>query len=213
MSTFPRQETTLNINGPVGQLEAITTWPESGEPKGVAIICHPHPQYRGTMRNKVVTTLAKTMEQIGLATVRFNYRGVGASEGSYGEIQGEIEDLEAVQAWVGQVLPELDTWLLGFSFGSFISASVANREHDVVQLINVAPAVNHTDYQQLTDIRCPWLMIHGELDDVVPYSEVKTFAKNPPSPVKLISMPETTHFFHGKLVELRENILKNIELP
>lgn len=208
-SSFSTKDARLMLAGPVGQLEAMTTWPEQGEPKGVAIICHPHPLHQGTMRNKVVAMLAKTMQQLDLATVRFNYRGVGQSEGSYGEMVGEIEDLQAVLAWVREQLPGLEVWLLGFSFGSFISASVANQDPHIKQLISVAPAVNHAEYQILTKISCPWLVIAAEEDEIVPFAEVQAFALQPPSPLTFVSLVGTSHFFHGKLIDLRETILKN----
>jgi alpha/beta superfamily hydrolase len=206
---FPQYDAEILLPGPVGNLEVLTTRP-AGNPKGIAIICHPHPLYQGTMRNKVVTMLAKTMQQLEFVTVRFNYRGVGKSEGSYGNLQGEIEDLLAIKAWVQEQLPEFAVWLLGFSFGSFICASVANQAHDVAKLISVAPAVDHADYQQLTAIRCPWLVIQGELDEIVSYQKVRVFALHPPSPLTLVSMPRATHFFHGQLVELRDTIIKHV---
>ena len=115
MLEFPRESETFLLSGAIGQLEVMTTW-TGDSAVGVAIICHPHPLKEGTMHNKVVTILAKAFEKLGFATVRFNYRGVGKSEGSYGDIQGEIEDLLSVKSWVNQVLPEVNCYLAGFSF-------------------------------------------------------------------------------------------------
>ena len=98
MCDFPRNTQTFLLPGPSGDLELITTWPEQ-EPNDVAIICHPHPLHQGSMHNKVVTMLAKTFDELSLATVRFNYRGVGRSAGQYGNIDGEIEDLLAIKSW------------------------------------------------------------------------------------------------------------------
>lgn len=193
--------------GPVGRLEMITTWPtDQAAPRGVVLICHPHPLFQGTMRNKVVTTIAKAYQQLGFATVRFNYRGVGHSEGSYGAMLGEIEDLQAVLAWVQTVLPGLPVALAGFSFGSYIAASVANQTPTVVELLTVAPAVNHADFSGFTAIRCPWRLIMGEQDEVVPFAEVAAFAANPPSPLLFVQLEDTSHFFHGKLAELQQAI-------
>lgn len=194
--------------GPAGRLEALTTWPKLTTCCGVAIVCHPHPLYHGTMHNKVVTTLAKSFERLGFATLRFNYRGVGQSEGEYGHIRGEIADLMAVKAWVEQVLPNRPIALAGFSFGSYIAASVANQCPDVLELITVAPAVNHADFSVLRSIRCPWRLIMGEADEVVPYEEVRAFAEHPPSPLDFISLPATSHFFHGRLPELQAAVMQ-----
>lgn len=208
---FTLGEQQLLLPGPVGLLETLTTRAEESL-AGVAIICHPHPLQEGTMRNKVVTILAKTLAGLGFATVRFNYRGVGLSAGSYGNKIGEIEDLLAVKSWVQSELPDYPLLLAGFSFGAYISASVANQCDDVVRLISVAPAVNHADFAELTNITCPWLVIQGQNDEIVPYEQVAAFADNPPSPLTLISVPETGHFFHGKLLDLREIIGENLVL-
>ncbi len=194
----------FTIPGPAGSIETISSWPQAPKGKTVVIICHPHPLYSGTMNNKVVTTLYKTFDALGFPTVRFNFRGVGKSEGQYGEMVGETEDLKAVLAWVKEALPDYTVWLAGFSFGGYITANVTNQDHSIAQLVTIAPAVNHADFYKLTDIECPWLIIQGEEDEVVPFAESRAFADNPPVPVTFINMPETSHFFHGKLIELRE---------
>ena len=204
---FPSAESEFYLPGPAGRLQVKTTWPAAGKLRGVALICHPHPLYQGTMNNKVVTILARSFDKLGLATLRFNYRGVGNSEGKYGEMIGEIEDLLSIYQWVQKVLPKLPVWLVGFSFGGFITASVANQQ-TVAQLITVAPAVTHADFNELTNIHCPWLIIQGEADEVVESQAVKDFAAKPPVPVVLKRMPDTSHFFHGKLLELRDLIVE-----
>lgn len=193
------------LPGPAGQLEVMTTWPTSSSPVGVGIICHPDPRQEGTMHNKVVTTIARAFEHLQLATVRFNFRGVGKSTGYYGDVRGECDDLMAIIQWVQQVLPQQPIWLAGFSFGSYISAKMAEQLKPV-RLISIAPPVNHYDFQQLTNIQCPWLVIQGDQDEVVPFAEVKAWADNPPAPLKFIIMPGVTHFFHGRLIELRQHI-------
>ncbi len=207
---FPAQQKQFFLNGPVGQLEVLTTWPKQRQTQGTMVICHPHPLYEGTMHNKVVFTLAKAFDQLGLATVRFNYRGVGQSEGQYGQMIGEIEDLKAIITWVQSVLPQDDIWLAGFSFGSFISASVANQIN-AKYLVNIAPAVNHADFSNLKNISCPWLVIQGDQDDVVPYDEVIHFAKYPPAALQLITMQNVGHYFSGHLITLRELIIKQLK--
>lgn len=211
INEFPKEpKSQFFLPGPVGKLEVLTTWPYAVA-RGVAIICHPHPLYSGTMNNKVVTTIAKAMEELGLATVRFNFRGVGKSEGSYGEMRGEIEDLKAVKQWVNRMSPDLPVWLAGFSFGSYIAAMVANMSTDVVSLITVAPAVTHANFNQLVSIKCPWLILQGGKDEVVSYDAVREFVGRSPVPVTFITIPDATHFFHGQLLELRTAILEGVK--
>lgn len=200
----------VSIPGPVGMLEAISSSPviatDDVLSNTVVIICHPHPLFGGTMHNKVVTTLYKTFDAMGFYTIRFNYRGVGKSDGCYGEMLGEIADLQAVLAWLRQHRPACTVWLAGFSFGGYISASVANQDEQIAQLVTVAPAVNHANFLSLTDICCPWLIVHGEDDEVVPFAEGAAFAAQSVVPVTFINMPATGHFCHGKLLDLR-NVL------
>lgn len=205
MQTFPSNPSVLTLPGPAGQLEVMTTWPSSAPPSGVGIICHPDPRQQGTMLNKVVTTTARAFENLQLATVRFNFRGIGKSEGSFGNIIGECEDLTAIIKWVQEVLPTQPLWLAGFSFGSYVSAVVAQQVNPI-RLISIAPPVNFYDFQALLDIRCPWLVIQGDADEVVPCAQVQAWVENSAVPVKLIIMPDASHFFHGRLIELREHI-------
>lgn len=207
LTKFPTHSQTFMMPGPAGRLEVMTTWPSSSAPKGVGVICHPDPRQQGAMQNKVVTTIAKAFDKLQLATVRFNFRGVGNSEGYYGDVQGECDDLMAVLTWVNQVTPNTALWLAGFSFGSYISARVA-QQINPARLISVAPAVNHHDFKTLTGIQCPWLVIQGDQDEIVPFEQVKAWAEHPPSPLKLIVMHGVTHFFHGRLIELQEIIEK-----
>ncbi len=204
------QQQKLIIPGPVGDLEALLTQPALSSAKTVSIICHPHPLHEGTMHNKVVTTLAKAFDELGIITVRFNYRGVGQSAGEYGEMLGEIDDLKAVVQWVQQHYDYDALWLAGFSFGSFIAASVANQMA-CDGLVTVAPAVNHADFTRLSNIQCPWFVIQGDQDEVVPFAEVADFAKHPPAPLQFEVMPGVSHFFHGQLIELR-SLLKKLLL-
>lgn len=209
-NTFPTNNETFFIEGPAGKIECQSSWPESAQQR-VMIICHPHPLYEGSMHNKVVTTLARAGDQCQLPTLRFNFRGVGNSAGSYGEMAGEIEDCLAVVNWTRTVLPNYELVLAGFSFGSFISASVANQI-DTQRLINIAPAVNHADFNTLTNISCPWLVIQGDRDEVIPPNLVFDFCESPPAPLELIVMHEAGHFFHGRLVELREFVIANLNI-
>jgi len=200
----------LFIPGPVGQLEALLTEPSDHQKLIVSIICHPNPTQGGTMHNKVVTTVARAFDQLGTRTVRFNYRGVGKSDGTYGEVSGEIDDLKAVIVWVQQQWPDQAIWLAGFSFGSFVSSSVANQTDVVDRLISIAPAVNWHDFTTLTNIHCPWLVVSSDGDEVVPFAQVGPWLENPPSPMEVVIIPGASHFFHGRLIELRNTLVQRL---
>ncbi len=198
-------ENKLFIPGPAGQLEAIVTMPE-GACSGIAIICHPHSLMGGTMQNKVVHTLARTYRESGLVTVRFNFRGVGASSGEFAHGIGETDDLLAVSAWIQQQLPEQPLFLAGFSFGSFV-AFRASSQLACRHLILVAPPVPRFDFTSVPLPRCPWLVVQGEQDEVVEPSQVFDWlASLTPAP-QVLRFAQATHFFHGHLVELREQLL------
>jgi alpha/beta superfamily hydrolase len=201
---FSSTETTFLLPGPDGQLEVLAAPADQPEKNITVVICHPHPLYGGTMYNKVVTTLARTFKEMHMRTVRFNFRGIGKSDGSYGQGIGEVEDLLAVLQWVKQVRPHDDIWLAGFSFGSYIAACGAHQWPDVKQLICVAPAVEHFSFKELYPFPCPWLVVQGEADEIVPPHLVFDWLASLPKPPTLIRMPETSHFFHSKLGELRQ---------
>ena len=208
---FPQTNSQFILPGPAGNLEVMTTFSKDSSKNIVGVICHPHPLFEGSMQNKVVTTIAKAFDHLGFATVRFNFRGVGKSEGQYGETIGETEDLLAVIKWVKQALPDYQMVLAGFSFGAYISAKVANQI-SVLQLVSIGPAVSKFNFKNFTHIDCPWLVIQGDQDEVVPFEMVKAFAENPPAPLKLIVMEGASHFFHGRLIELREILEKNVDI-
>src|SRR5262249_44128658 len=159
------------------------------------------PLYGGNMYNKVVTTLAKSFAELEIASIRFNYRGVAGSEGSYGAGKGETEDGYAVLHWSQQQFPNNPIWMAGFSFGCYVAAGVAPFERSVQQLVTIAPAVNHFDYNTFTQVHCPWLLIMGDADEIVPVSEVQAWVKNFPVPIKALYLPGASHFFHGRLTE------------
>lgn len=200
----------LQIPAPAGELELLTQFPEH-EINTIMIICHPHPLFGGSMQNKVVTTLAKVCEELAIASIRFNFRGVGKSTGVHDEGVGEIEDLKTVIAWALSIYPKAHIWLAGFSFGAYISAAVAATGVGE-QLISIAPPTMRWGFQKLTDMPCPWLVVQGDKDEVVEAEEVFSwFAAHHPQ-ATVIRMNDASHFFHGRLLELRElvfNYLKN----
>ena len=205
---FPTAPANLILPGPAGLLEAATNVPEPAAARaGVAVICHPHPLQGGTMHNKVVTTLERSLRELGLATVVFNFRGTGASQGAFDDGIGETEDLIAVAHWAQHVRPRDALWLAGFSFGSYVAARAASQL-PVRQMISVAPPVGRWDFSQLASPLCPWLVVQGEADEIVDANAVYTWVAAQPEPPALVRMPETGHFFHGRLLDLR-GVIKN----
>ena len=202
---FPEQSVELLLPGPVGAIETAVGIADPAEAlAGTAIICHPHPLQGGggTMRNKVVTMLERALRELGLNTLRFNFRGVGATAGIYDDGNGEADDLLALGAWVQQQRPNDALWLAGFSFGSYVAARAAPQLH-VRQMISVAPPVNRWDFSPLASPLCPWLVIQGETDDVVDPEAVYAWVAAQPDPPALVRLPDTGHFFHRRLMDLR----------
>jgi len=166
------------------------------------VILHPHSLHGGTMHNKVVHMLARAFAQIGVASVRFNFRGVGASAGEFAHGQGEAEDALAVIAWVREQRPDTPVWLAGFSFGAYVALHTA-ASAQVSGLITVAPAVHLYDFSVLTLPRCPWLLIQGEADEVVPVEAVRDWLSGIAPQPQTLFLPDVGHFFHGRLADIQ----------
>jgi alpha/beta superfamily hydrolase len=199
---FPAEAASLLLPGPAGAIELACAPPSGQRRDGVAIICHPHPLQGGTMFNKVVTTLERALGEIGLATVRFNFRGVGRSEGVHDEGRGESEDLAAVAAWVRREKPDAALWLAGFSFGSYVVLRAAPSLAPS-QVILIAPPVDRCDFSTIEWPTCPVLIVQGDEDDVVDPEAVREWASRQEPPPTFVRMPETGHFFHRRLIDLR----------
>jgi len=180
----------------------------SGEPAAVAVICHPHPLHGGNLNNKVVHQLAKTLTALGAVCVRFNFRGVGESEGQYDEGPGELQDLLAVVAWAQARWPELPLWLGGFSFGGFIALQGAEQLAPQ-RLVTVAPAVNYFPDSVLNLSGVSWLLIQGDADDIVHANLVTTWLAGQDVQPQLVLLEGAGHFFHGRLNDLKQAIVDN----
>lgn len=209
-SSFPDASSELRLRGPAGAIEALVEVPEPEAARaGTAIICHPHPLHGGSMHNKVVVMLERSLRELGLRTLRFNFRGVGASEGEYDEGRGETLDLLAVAEWVQRVRPNDALWLAGFSFGSYV-ALLAARHLPVRQMISIAPPVGRWDFSAAISPPCPWLVVQGEEDDVVEPQKVFDWIEQMAEKPALVRMPETGHFFHRRLMDLRGAIKNGV---
>jgi hypothetical protein len=196
----PRAER-LTLAGPAGSIEALIESPANATADSFGVICHPHPLHGGTMQNKVVHTLARSFQELGAPTIRFNYRGVGASTGTFADGIGETDDTLAVirhgrGRWPGAAL-----WIAGFSFGGAVAVRAAMRQATQL-LVTVAPAVMLIGAGDIKAPDCPWLIVQGAVDELVdPKLVVEWAAHLAPVPtVKLL--PGVGHFFHGRLREL-----------
>jgi len=206
--SFPAERSEFFLRGPAGLLECASDVPDPKHERAITIvICHPHPQHGGTMRNKVVTIIERAMRELGLRTVRFNFRGVCASEGHFDDGYGETDDLFAVIEWVRRTRPHDVLWLGGFSFGAYIALRAASHLH-LGQLITIAPPVDKYDFDKLPLPECPLLVVQGDEDDVISVDAVEAWAGNLDPRPNLIIMQQAGHFFHRRLMDLR-GLLKN----
>ena len=205
---FPLERGEFLLRGPAGLIECAVDVPEPADARrGTIIICHPHPEHGGTMHNKVVTICERSMRELGLRTIRFNFRGVGRSEGEFDDGYGETDDLFAVAEWVRRTRPDDSLWLGGFSFGAFITTRAA-LNLDIGHLISIAPPVDRYAFDSLHHPECPWLVVQGDEDEVVNVEMVSNWAsKLKPAP-ELIIMDGADHFFHRRIMDLR-GLLKN----
>ncbi len=195
----------VEIAGPIGTIEAKSLCPEQSREDIIAVICHPHPLHGGTMKNKVVTTVARSVRDLGICSLRFNFRGVGKTEGEYDEGRGEAEDLLAILSWIHERAPQIKIIVVGFSFGAYVSYRVASQTN-LNALILLAPPVHHYDFDTLAPPNCNCLVIQGEDDEIVPPEAVYAWLRKQPVTTKLIRLAQTGHFFHGKLVTLKEKL-------
>ena len=206
---WPEEAQKLTLTGPSGAIEAVAAG-GSTSPQRIAVICHPHSLHGGSMDNKVVTSVERCLRDLGAATLRFNFRGVGGSAGSFDHGQGEGEDLAAVvaqaRAWAGDV----PLWLAGFSFGSYVAARMADALAAEL-LISVAPPVGRFAFGGFKRPSCRWIVVQGDADEVVDPSEVFAWVEQLQPPVELIHFAKTGHFFHGKVVELRQRLTDQIQ--
>jgi len=178
----------------------------AGTAAAVAVICHPHPLHGGNLNNKVVHQLAKTFTGLGAVCIRFNFRGVGESEGDYDEGRGELQDLLAVVAWAQARWPELPFWLGGFSFGGFIALKAA-QQLTLQRLVTVAPAINYFPDSSFDLCGVSWLLIQGDADDIVPATLVSGWVAGLDNKPQLVLLEGAGHFFHGRLNELKQTIV------
>lgn len=199
----PGQSANGIIAGPVGDLECMVATPR-GPVRGVAVACHPHPLYGGAMSNKVVYTLASTAVAHGLVSARFNFRGVGLSQGAHDSARGETDDCLALVEWLRAHLPGQPLLLSGFSFGAFVSLQAAERAQ-AAGLVSIAPPFGRYfgDAPQPPHPGCPWLVVHSRDDDTVSFEETAAILDTYDPPPHRVTVDGAGHFFHGRLDDVR----------
>ena len=194
----------IEVAGPAGRLEGLVEVPETVTTSGVGLLLHPHPLHQGTMDNKVVHALARGFLAAGLVAVRFNFRGVGDSQGSHGQGEGEQEDAVAVANWARERWPGQPVCLGGFSFGAMVAVNAFTR---IAPELLVTVALPVKKIGALTQQPCvPWLVIQGDEDEIVDAEEVIAWLNGMDPGPELTLMNGVDHFFHGRLTELRDRV-------
>ena len=208
MSKPPVREE-MFLEGPAGRLEAILESPADASPTGVAVVLHPHPQHGGTMHNKVAHTLARAFILTDFAALRFNFRGTEGSDGEYDKGEGEKDDALAAIEWAAERYPGEPLWIAGFSFGAAMAVKAA-AERPVDGLVSVAPAISR--FASGLDVQpgCPWLVVQGDLDELVDVEETIEWVNTLDPGPELEVLEGAEHFFHGRLVDLRKSVVEFI---
>ncbi len=208
-SRFPNEKSL--ISGPAGAIEIAAHVSDEVAPRAVAIVAHPHPVFGGTMDNKVITTLARAMFDAGAATFRFNFRGVGKTEGTHDDGRGETDDLLAVVAYAQLMHPGKPLWMAGFSFGGAVTLA-ASEQMPADEMVLVAPAFERmSHWANIAGGGKPptsTLLIHGENDDTVPLEDSLGWARPREIPVSVV--PNADHFFHSRLHIVRRLTLRHL---
>lgn len=197
----------INIVGPEGRLEGRYHHQPNADRSPIALILHPHPQFGGTMNNKVVYNLFHAFARKGFSALRFNFRGVGKSQGAFDNGQGELSDAASALDWLQASNPNASAcWVAGFSFGAWISMQLLMRRPEIDSFISVAPPANVLDFSFLAPCPASGLIVHGANDDIVPTEEVEKLAAKLQSQRGIEITYETiagaNHFFEEKLPDL-----------
>lgn len=200
----------LELHGPAGRIEALLQEREHEAPPFVAVVCHPHPLYGGTLHNKVAHRLASTLFARGGAVLRFNFRGVGKSEGVHDRGRGELQDALVVLDTLRRRHPAARVWVAGFSFGAWIASRLAASEAAVEQLIMVAPGVHTQTFDEMRGSPVPKLVLQGTADEVCKPENLARVFPTWADPKRLIEIPGAGHFFDRQLAELGQAIERGL---
>lgn len=199
----------VNIPTPSGYLEGILKAVEEvSQPSYVGLVCHPHPLYGGTMHNKVVFKTAQVLQMLNIPTLRFNFRGVGHSTGTYDEGRGEMDDVRYALEFLSRRYPGIPALIAGFSFGSWVGLRVAAADDRVQAMIGLGVPARSFDGNTLQGCHKPKLFIHGSEDDIAPYAQAEQWFEQVPAPKSMIVVQEADHFFQNRLEELQRIIIE-----
>ncbi len=199
----------LLLKGQAGELEAVFEIPADFAGSRVALVCHPHPLFGGTMDNKVVVIATRALQEKGYATLRFNFRGVGKSAGNWDLGVGEAEDALAAARVLQARWPAAELLIAGFSFGAYVATQLATLL-PVRQLITIAPPVQRFDFTTLAVPQCPWLVVQGDRDELVDHEAVMAWTGALDPAPTVVVLPGAEHFFHGRLHDLRAAIQEHL---
>ncbi len=197
----------LELSGPAGRLEALLDTPQgTGAPRAAAVIGHPHPLYGGTMHTKAVYQTAKALARIRCAALRFNFRGVGASAGSFGDGVGEREDFGAAIDFMAARYPGTRLWTVGMSFGSWIAMSVGAGDPRASALVGISAPIGTYDFEAVARSPTTKFLIHGEFDEICPLKDVRAFYARAAEPKELVVIEAADHLFDGKVSQVAEAV-------
>jgi len=200
MHSSPRiYHRTLFLPGPAGRLEASLWTSDVAEPKHAGLVCHPHPLFGGTLHNKVAFQAAKTLHNLGMPVLRFNFRGAGLSEGVHDRGRGEQDDVRSALDFLGAEFPRIPVVLAGFSFGSWVGLRVGAEDPRVTHFIGLGIPVNDSDFSYLRDCRKPKLFVVGGRDKYAARELVESVVASLAEPKRLVFVDDADHFFAGKL--------------
>jgi alpha/beta superfamily hydrolase len=196
--------------GAVGPLEAVLDFAKvearaRWANPSIAVVCHPHPLHGGTLTNKVAHTVAKAFAELGVTSLRFNFRGVGQSQGEFDRGRGEVDDLLAAVDWLRARYPKAPLWLAGFSFGAYVALS-GQAQAEAGRLLLVAPPVAMFDFPAEGGVNIPWMVVQGGSDEIVDPTEVSAWVRQQANAPEYVWMDDAGHFFHGRLIELKQRI-------
>jgi uncharacterized protein len=199
--------TNVDLAGPAGLIEGLINAAPGAAPRAIAVFAHPLPTRGGTMHTKTVFHTAKALARIGVPVLRFNFRGVGRSEGSFSDGNGEQADFRAALAFMMARYPDVKRiWCGGMSFGSWVALTVGAADMNVTALIGIACPVNKYDYSGIVSAGKPTFLIHGERDELIPQKEIRKFYAMLPEPKELVVIDGADHLFDGKVSEVGDAI-------
>ncbi|HTR96392.1 MAG TPA: alpha/beta fold hydrolase [Candidatus Acidoferrales bacterium] len=200
----------VTLRGVAGAIEGLLQEFDATEPELAAVVCHPHPLFGGTLHNKVVHRVASTLHELGAAVLRFNFRGVGRSEGVHDRGVGELEDARVALAWLRERHPAARCWVAGFSFGSWVASRLGASEPGIERMILIAPPVHTQTFEEMRTSPVPKLVVQGTADDVCKPENLARVFPGWAEPKRLMPVEGAGHFFDRRLAELAIAIREGI---